>query len=169
MNNFIRNSLVASILFAIGTTAQAVSPISANTDAIINLPLANTWKLFTTVDGLTDAGYQQASINLALGDHIHAESKTATSVEVIDGNLTSFDPEHMLSWRWTNNSCWSVLYFNAMGNDMTQIRWVDFCADKVPTDLSTQSKLHRDLFDKLIRRYAPECHVCKEEREAAGK
>jgi hypothetical protein len=55
-----------------------------------------------------------------------------------------------------------------MGRDMTQIRWLDFCHDD-RVNLTVNRAYHRQLFDTLIRRYAPECHVCKEEREANQK
>jgi len=52
---------------------------------------------------------------------------------------------------------------------MTQIKWVDMCYDAESIDLTKLALVHRDLFDQLIRRFAPECHVCKDEREAAEK
>jgi len=139
---------------------------STSADAIINLPLANTWKLFSTPEGLKQMGYEDVSIALQLNGSIHAERIAKQQREVLDGAISSFDPEHMLSWQWRNSTCWSVLYFNAMGNEMTQIRWLDFCANDKSTELQPLAQYHRELFDQLVRQYAPECHVCKEEREA---
>ena len=150
--------------------AATESSVSRGTDAIINLPIDGTWKLFTTENGLLDIGYENVSMHLTLDGHVHAERKTGENMEIIDGTITSFDPQHMLSWRWSNNNtCWSVLYFNAMGKEMTQVRWLDMCSTDQTAMLEQASGFHRDLFNQLIRRYAPECHVCKEEREAAEK
>ncbi|HVY24796.1 MAG TPA: hypothetical protein VG962_15730 [Steroidobacteraceae bacterium] len=166
-----RTALVLAFIWLSSLVATAAeSPVARNTDTIINLPVADTWKLFTTENGLLDIGYENVSMQLKLDEHIHAERKAGESAETIDATLTSFDPQHMISWRWSNDSaCWSVLYFNAMGKEMTQIRWVDMCDSDQGTTLERASNVHRDLFNKLIRRYAPECHVCKEEREAAEK
>lgn len=152
------------------TLAMAESPSSLSTDAIINLPIATIWKLFSSTDGLKDIGYGNVALSLQLNGKYHAERTLQQNQqpEILDGTVSSFDPEHMLSWRWSNNeSCWSVLYFNAMGNEMTQIRWLDLCGDAHSADLHMLAAYHRNLFDQLIRRFAPECHVCKEEREAS--
>lgn len=166
---FMRSLLLTLTLVTMNATGQSVTPASTNTDAIINLPAADAWHLFSTENGLANIGYQQATVTLTLGERFHAERKVGDSSELIDGTISSFDPQHMISWQWTDKNCWSVLYFNAMGNEMTQIRWLDFCSASSNVDLTVQAKFHRNLFDQLIRRYAPECHVCKEEREAARK
>ena len=160
-------NLLLLILIATGADAQQVIPVSMTTDAIINLPIISTWNLFTTERGLIEIGYLKVVIDLKLNKRLHAEIKEGTATDAIDGTITSFDPEHMMSWQWSNQRCWSVLYFNAMGSDMTQIKWVDVCDSSTSLDLTKSAASHRVLFDQLIRRYAPECHVCKEERETA--
>lgn len=154
------------LLTMIASPAWCDSPTSVNTDVIINLPISKTWKLFFTVEGLQDVGYTNVVMPLKLNEKLHAERKLQGQSEILDGVISSFDPEHMLSWQWSNTRCWSVLYFNAMGNEMTQIRWLDLCSADNSVDLQTRAQYHRQLFDQLVRRYAPECHVCKEEREA---
>lgn len=164
-------ALLLTFLLLGSAKAIAAEPAtSVSTDAIINLPIEGTWNLFTTEKGLRDMGYQQVLMSLKLDAHVHAERSINQQTENIDATLSSFDSQHMLSWRWTgDHACWSVLYFNAMGDEMTQIKWVDMCMEAEAVDLNKQSLLHRNLFDQLIRRYAPECHVCKEEREARDK
>ena len=158
------------MLVTLSAYGQTVSPARVSTDAIINLPIAETWNLFTTTEGLQRMGYARTESALALGKHIHAEKTVCHDMEIIDATISSFDPPHMISWQWTSNhACWSVLYFSAMGNEMTQIKWVDMCYDAESIDLTKLALVHRDLFDQLIRRFAPECHVCKDEREAAEK
>lgn len=149
------------------TPAWCESPSSVSTDVIINLPIEKTWVLFSSAEGLRDIGYTKASLTLKPNGNFHAERKLNDSSETIDGVISSFDPQHMLSWQWNQSPCWSVLYFNAMGNDMTQLRWIDLCGENKSADLQSRAQQHRQLFDQLVRRNAPECHVCKEEREAA--
>jgi len=155
------------LLLMISTPAWCAAPAKVNTDAIINLSIAETWKMFSTAEGLQGMGYTNAAMSLQINGKLNIERAVNAQSEMIDGVITSYDPEHMLSWQWNSASCWSVLYFNAMGNDMTQIQWTDFCAESKSADLMLMQQHHRNLFDQLVRRYAPECHVCKEEREAA--
>ncbi|MES1196350.1 MAG: hypothetical protein ABUL58_05345, partial [Steroidobacter sp.] len=83
-----KNVLCILILLIFSAAAHAITPLSSSTDAIINVPLTSTWRLFASIDGLADIGYQQASIQLVLGSHLHAERNTAAFKEVIDGAIT---------------------------------------------------------------------------------
>ena len=152
---------------AIRAVASPSSPISNSTDTIINLPLADTWRLFTTSSGWKDMGYGNASATTQLGGKLHAEHLIDQS-EIVDATITSIDPEHMLSLQ-SDDQHWSILYFTAMGNDMCQIKWVELSSSADDAVINSASRAHRKLFDQLVRRYAPECHVCKEEREASHK
>lgn len=144
-----------------------------STDAIINLPSAAAWTLFTSEAGLKSLGYAQARINLQLGGRLQASGGTATLTE-LDSEIISIDPEHMLSLKPADNSAnnhWTVLYFTAMGEDMTQLRWLEFFPENQRAAATRHQQQIRQLFDQLIRRHAPECDVCKLEREsnAIGK
>ncbi len=159
-----RTLLLVAIPIVMPFMASQASPTSVNTDTIINLPLADTWQLFTTDNGLKSMGYQQVDIELKLGGNFHVANNVVGD-EVINATILSYEPEHMLSLRYDNDH-WSVFYLTAMGRDMTAIKWVELSsADNIA--INAASQFHRKLFDQLIRKYAPECHVCKEEREAA--
>src|SRR5690348_838882 len=105
---------VLLLLMMMSTLAMAESPSSVSTDAIINLPIATTWKLFSSTDGLKDIGYRNVAVSLQLNGKYYASRTVQQNqqIEILDGTVSSFDPVHMLSWRWSNHeSCWSVLYF----------------------------------------------------------
>jgi hypothetical protein len=84
--------------------------------------------------------------------------------------VISLDAGHMLSFKPVGSATqaeWTVLYFTAMGKDMTQLRWLEIFPADQQTAASKRQQQVRQLFDQLIRRYAPECEVCKLEKAAA--
>jgi hypothetical protein len=143
-------------------SSHAAEPAAVSTDAIVNLPLDAAWNLFTTDAGLKSMGYAPAKIELQLGGRISAQN---AHNERIDAEIVSFEPERMLSLKRADG--WSVLYFQAMGQEMTALRWVELGAPTQAQSLQPLAQAHRALFDQLIRRYAPECELCRKEREAA--
>lgn len=137
---------------------------SLSTDAIINLPLKDAWNLFATTSGWTSMGYGNASVELKFGGRVHAEQNNRPA---LDAAISSFEPERMLALTHADGEGWSVLYFQAMGQEMTGLRWVELTPAAQAQNLQPLAQAHRALFDRLIRRYAPECELCKKEREAA--
>jgi hypothetical protein len=147
---------------------------SLGTEAIINLPLVDAWRLFTTESGLKSLGYAQGGVDMRLGGVMQASGGDALLGNVRD-EIISFDPPHMLSFKAAGAPVadhWTVLYFVAMGEQMTQLRWLEFFPESQRSVVTAHQQQVRKLFDQLIRRYAPECEVCKLERErsaTAGK
>lgn len=166
----------ATMLLSAFRASADDQPASMSTDAIINLPLNGAWKLFTTPQGLKSMGYEPAQIELRLDGNLRFEQRAAG--ESIDARIVSFEPERMLSFKHMSAATgptWSILYFQAMGIEMTSVRWVDFAPAGQTQNLAAAAQAHRVLFNQLIRRYAPECELCRKEREereakeAAGK
>lgn len=156
-NFFLCLSLCISVL----TNAHAANSLS--TEAIINLRNADAWALFTTESGLKSLGYTQARVDLQLGGVLQASGLPALSD--LNSVVISFDSEHMLSFKPdATNSAWTVLYFTAMGKDMTQLRWLEYFTEPQRAAAEQHQQQVRLLFDQLIRRYAPECEVCKLEK-----
>jgi hypothetical protein len=157
---------LACLMFGIGIhTAQAANSVS--TEAIVNLPVADAWLLFTSEGGLKSLGYTQAKVDAQLGGPLEV-SGGAVPLTGVSGEIISLDPEHMLSFKpagAASNEQWTVLYFTAMGAQMTQLRWLDFFPEAQRTTVTARQQQVRQLFDQLIRRFAPECEVCKQERE----
>lgn len=165
MNKFL-NYLFCSICALFLLNAHAESPQSVSTDTIINLTAADTWTLFTTAPGLNSMGYAKADIDLRLGGKVRATE--GGKLPAIDAEISSFEPERMLSLKRAD-STWAVLYFQALGKDMTGVRWVEFAPAERAQNLSALTESHRELLNQLVRRYAPECELCKKENAAATK
>ena len=140
---------------------------SLGTNAIINLPLGDVWNLFTSETGLRDLGFAQPKVDLQLGGAWQGGGSTSPLPDM-DNRILSMDPGHMLTFKASDASSeqWSVLYFAAMGPEMTQVRWLEFFPEAQRSMVSAHQQQVRALFDVLIRRYAPECDVCKAERQA---
>ncbi len=162
--------MIRSITCALLLAAQIghAAPATLGTEAIINLPIADAWMLFTSEDGLKSMGYTQAKVATQLGGPLQISGGTAP-LTAVSGEIISLDPEHMLSFKpagGASNEQWTVLYFTAMGTQMTQLRWLDFFPEAQRATTTARQQQVRQLFDQLIRRFAPECEVCKQERES---
>lgn len=162
--SLLRQSLVWLILSITGLSSANANSLTA--EAIVNLPSADAWALFTTETGLKALGYTQAKMDLQLGGALQAGGG-AVALPSMNGEIISMDPEHMLSFKPADNPTnhrWTVLYFTAMGRDMTQLRWLEFFPDDQRAGASNRQEQVHQLFEQLIRRYAPECAVCKLEK-----
>lgn len=155
--------LLPMLICATGLPRRAHAD-SLGTDAIINLPSDAAWQLFTSEAGLKSLGYAQAQVSVQLGGVLRATGGEAV-LGGLDAQIISLDPQHMLSFTAAGSgNQWSVLYFTAMGREMTQLRWLEFFPDGERAAVMAHQQRIRSLFDQLIRRYAPECEVCKSER-----
>jgi hypothetical protein len=171
MQRFIRSLItpLLSLSLCIANAHAAQTTSNLTTDAIINLPRADAWALFTSEAGLKSLGYSQATVELHLGGTLQASGTAA--LPGLNSEVISLDVEHMLSFKPAvdaSHTQWTVLYFTAMGKDMTQLRWLEYFAEPQRAAVEQHQAQVRGLFDQLIRRYAPECEVCKLEK-ARGK
>lgn len=170
MKKFTRYALVVRsfmLLCILGAQSVHAAQNSLSTEAIINVPVADAWLLFTSEDGLKSLGYTQATVSEQLGGTLQF-SGGAVPLAGVSGEIISLDPQHMLSFKptgGTSNEQWTVVYFTAMGTQMTQLRWLEFFPEPQRAAVSTRQQQVRTLFDQLIRRFAPECEVCKLEKQ----
>lgn len=162
------NMIIGLALSLSSVPSVRAAETSLATEAIVNLPVADAWQLFTSEAGLKSLGYTQVKVSLQPGGPWRA-SGGAAPITSLEGEILSLDPQHMLSFKPTARPAseqWSVLYFTAMGEDMTQLRWLEFFPETQRSAVNTHQQQVRTLFDQLIRRYAPECEVCKLEPKA---
>jgi uncharacterized protein YndB with AHSA1/START domain len=160
-------SLLETLMLSLMFLQPSAHADSLSTDAIINLPIDAAWELFTSEGGLQSLGYTQAKANMQLGGEWQASGGDA-ALGKLNEQILSVDPQHMLSFKAAgsqSNEQWTVLYFTAMGNAMTQLRWLEFFPPAQQASVSAHQQQVRKQFELLIRRFAPECHVCKQERE----
>jgi|GEM_PF-2057264 len=160
-----RSHIALLTYLLLSTISWPTHAASLSTDAIINLPAADAWTLFTSDGGLRTLGYTQTHVEPRLGGELQASG--AATLPNLNSEVISLDAEHMLSFKPvgdTSHTQWTVLYLTAMGNAMTQLRWLEFFPDEQRAAKLQQQQQVRALFDQLIRRYAPECEVCKAEK-----
>lgn len=174
MKKFARHVVVFRsfmLLCLFGANSIHAAQNSLSTEAIINVPVADAWLLFTSEDGLKSLGYVQAKVSTQLGGPLEI-SGGSVPLTGVSGEIISLDPEHMLSFKpagGASNEQWTVLYFTAMGTQMTQLRWLDFFPEAQRPAATERQQQVRQLFDQLVRRFAPECEVCKQEQGKTGK
>lgn len=169
-HSFLITTLTWLLLALSGMHSASAAQTSLVTEAIVNLPVADAWQLFIGEAGLKSLGYTSAKTELQLGGQWQAGGG-AVALNSINAQIISFDPERMLSFKPAgdqSNNQWAVLYFTAMGKDMTQLRWLEFFPESDSAAVKSHQLQVRKLFDQLIRRYAPECEVCKLEKESVS-
>ena len=126
-------------------------------EAIIDAPVAEVWKAFTTADGLKSWMAPEASIDLRVGGKMlanyRAEGKLGDE-NTIENTILSFELQRMLSIQATKppagfpfasaiKDTWSVMYFEPVGADRTRIV---ICGMGYKDD--AESTKMREFFDK---------------------
>lgn len=166
--------LSCSVLLAVGIGSSAAAAPPQVTEAFVNAPVPEVWRLITSPEGYVLRGATQAEVELKLGGEIRTDAPEAMVEEIL-----SYEPEHMLSTRIkrlpptlglpTVPAGWSVIYLTPLGDSMTQIKRLDF----MPADAAGQAvqqfllQQNRTFFQRLERRYAPKCKLCLKEEAAA--
>ncbi len=164
-----------------GGTSRAAAP--QVTEAFINAPVAEVWRLFTTSEGFKATGVAQADVDLRVGGAIRSRADAKGRLGDPDTDvdeILAFDPEHMLAVRTQQVSgnfpraaldgTWTVIYFTPSGEDMTHVKIVGLgYTDTEPSQAlrTFLEKRNRALLDRLAKPYAPQCARCKREAEGA--
>ena len=138
----------------------------SGTEALINAPLAEVWKLFTTPEGYRLLGVNQARIDLRVGGSIQTETRV--------DEILAYDPERMLALqarpapasspqRNAAAGPWTVIYFTPSGADMTHVRIVGLgFGDDAASQTQRQAAAgqHRQWLDQAAKHYWPKCKLC---------
>lgn len=152
----------------------------SGTEALINAPLADVWKLFTTPEGYRVLGVNQARIDLRVGGSIqtHAAATGALGdAETRVDEVLAYDPERMLALRVRQlpasfphrnaaSGPWTVIYFTPSGTDMTHVRIVglgygDDAASQALREFAAGQQ--RQWLDQAAKKYWPKCKLCAAE------
>lgn len=108
------------------------------TEGMIDAPLADVWKAFTTKEGIESWMVAHGEIDLKIGGRMrtHYNPKgTLGDESTIENTILSFDPERMISIKisktpkgfpFTNayKSTWTVVYFDAVAAKRTRVKVV---------------------------------------------
>jgi uncharacterized protein YndB with AHSA1/START domain len=181
MQSIAGKSLVVLAMLTAAAFARPAVAEPLENEAIINAPVAEVWRMFTTKEGMESWMAAHADIDLRIGGLIRTRYEregTLGDDETIVNQIISFDPERMLSmkvheppadfpFRNAVNGMWTVIYFQPLGAEMTNVRVVGlgFREDE-------ESKKMREFFargnawtlEQLQKKYWPLCARCEREK-----
>jgi uncharacterized protein YndB with AHSA1/START domain len=161
--------------------AQGAAPGQEQaTEGLINAPVAEVWRIFTTPEGFKATGAAQAEVDLRLGGTIrsHYDPKGRLGdPETIVNEILAYEPQRMLAMRIKQapasfpygqaiDGPWTVIYFTPAGTDMTLVRIVglgyrDDAQSQAMRQFFVQG--NRQTLDEIARRYRPKCKLCEKE------
>jgi len=147
------------------------------TEGFIAAPLGEVWGLFTTADGHRALGLTDATVDLRIGGEIRSRQALQDppgGSETIVHEILAYEPERMLALRVKQPppgfphphavaGTWSVIYFSAAGENMTQVRIVGLGYDENAASQATRrffAERHRRMLDHVAKAYWPKCAAC---------
>jgi uncharacterized protein YndB with AHSA1/START domain len=147
----------ASAAAARAAAEDGVAPDPVVSEAIVNAPIHELWKVFSTGEGFTKLGVAKADIDLRVGGLIRSsyDAKLDFADErTIQNEIISFEPERMISIRIHRpplgfpfmeayKQAWTVISLTDLGGTQTHVRTVmlGFGADD-------ESRRMREFFQK---------------------
>ena len=150
------------------------------TEAIINAPVSEVWRLFTTREGLESWMVAHAEIELKVGGLMRTQYDPKGALgdpNTIVNEVLSFEPERMLSIRVQQapanfplpqavRRMWTVIYFQPLEPGMTNVRVVGlgFGEDADSHKLREYfRKGNAETLEQLQKRYWPSCALCEKD------
>ena len=137
----------AFLLFGFTVSAQSTITVSK----IVDCSLSETWKKWTTSDGICTFLGEDADIELQLQGKFEIHS-SIHAIYSQNCKILSFLPNEMLSFTWKcpskyrylvgQHPIWVVVYFDAINDDMTRIsiRQAGFNASNLWDDYKMEAK-----------------------------
>jgi uncharacterized protein YndB with AHSA1/START domain len=161
------------------------SPVNAETqtlvtEAIINAPVTEVWRLFTTKDGMESWMVAHAEIELKVGGLMRTHydpNGVLGDPKTIVNQILSFEPERMLSIKVHKppddfplpesvKDMWTVIYFQPLEPGMTNVRIIGLGFSDDP-DSQKLKEFFRDgnawTLEQLQKKYWPSCASCQKE------
>ena len=165
--------------FVLASQARADSgPLVS--EAIINAPVSEVWRLFTTKEGLEWWMVAHADIELRIGGlmRTHYDPKgTLGDPNTIVNQVLSFEPERMLSIKVYQppanfphgeavRNMWTVLYFQPLEPGMTNVRVVGQGFGEDADSQELRERFRKDnawTLEQLQKKFWPSCALCQKE------
>ncbi|HEX7011585.1 MAG TPA: SRPBCC domain-containing protein [Steroidobacteraceae bacterium] len=175
--------ILSALALVAAPSGRAAEPLVI--EVFINAPVEEVWRIFTTAEGYRTTGVVQAEVDLRLGGRIQAhygpEGRLGDEKTVVH-EILAYEPEHMLALRLVQapasfpyrdamGDVWTVIYFTAAGEDMTQVRAVGLgFADGAQAQALRRSfeEDTRAMLDRIAKRYWPKCARCEREASEAS-
>lgn len=121
------------------------------TSGVIDAPLAEVWKAWTTTEGITSWMVANGTIDLKVGGKMrssYAKDADLSGPDVIENTIISYDPMRMLSIKCTQTpknfpfkkameNAWTIVYFEPEGEAKTKvlIRMLGYTHDQESVDM----------------------------------
>ena len=175
-------ALVSAVaIFVLGRAVADDAPVVS--EAIINAPVDEVWRLFTTSAGLESWMAPHADIELKVGGLMRVNEETDGQVgddNTIVRQILSFDPQRMLSIKayrsatdsgYLTEGMWWVIYFQPLEpGGMTNVRIVTLGypdEEKLPKGREFYRKDSSETLEQLQAKFRPLCARCEKEKAAA--
>jgi uncharacterized protein YndB with AHSA1/START domain len=152
-------------------------------EAIINAPISEVWRLFTTTAGLESWMAPHADIDLKVGGLMRVNDEASGQLgddNTIVRQILSFDPERMMSIKayrsatdtgYLTEGMWWVIYFQPLEpGGMTNVRIVTLGYpddEKLPKAREFYRKDSAEMLEQLQVKFRPLCPRCEREKAAA--
>ncbi len=150
-------------------------------EAIINAPVSEVWRLFTTKEGMEAWMVAHAEIELRIGGlmRTHYDPKGALGdPNTIVNQILSFEPERMLSIRVHQppanlplpesvRGMWTVIYFQPLEPGMTNVRVVGLGYGDDADSQKLKEHFRKGnawTLEQLQRKFWPSCASCQKEQ-----
>jgi len=114
---------------------KAASPDPIVTEAVVNAPVGDVWKMFTTKEGIESWMVAKTDIDLRIGGLWRTSYSKDSNLDddlSIHHTVLAYDPQRMLSFRTIKApknfpfrgaivKTWTVVYFEAVGESRTKV------------------------------------------------
>jgi uncharacterized protein YndB with AHSA1/START domain len=168
----------------------ALLPVSASraaeplvNEAIINAPVTEVWRLFTTAEGMQSWLAARADVDLRVGGLMrtrYSDDGPLGDAKTIVNRVLSFEPERMLSiqvdsapddfeFRDSVGRMWTVIYFQPLEPGMTNVRIVGMGFGDDDTSRRMRAyfdKGNASALEQLQKKYWAKCARCEKEKAA---
>jgi uncharacterized protein YndB with AHSA1/START domain len=113
------------------TDAKSGQPRMVRVEGVVNAPVSEVWRVFTTSEGAMEFFAEKANIRLALGGPYEIQFDPKDDRSGTKGlKILSFAPEEMISFQWNappempevrNGSTWVVVQMRPEGTGRTHV------------------------------------------------
>jgi uncharacterized protein YndB with AHSA1/START domain len=154
------------------------------TEAIINAPVSEVWRLFTTREGMESWMVAHADIELKVGGlmRTHYDPKgVLDDPNTIVNQILSFEPERMLSIKVYQapanfplgeaaKEMWTVIYFQPLEPGMTNVRVVGLGYGDDAESMKLREHFRKGnawTLEQLQKKFWPSCALCQKDQSLA--
>jgi uncharacterized protein YndB with AHSA1/START domain len=149
---------------------EAASPEPIVTEAVVNAPLADVWKMFTTKEGIESWMVAKTDVDLRPGGiwrTSYTKDSNLDDDSSIHHTILAYDPQRMLSFRTIKPpknfpfpsaivKTWTVVYFEPAGESRTKVtsRMLGFGEDDESQRMRKFFEVgNRTTLDALVKKF----------------